>query len=336
MDVNGVWVGWGLGDNSGHDFTVRDAKSYMRRMYASYCSDLADTNLFDQAMQDHVEQMQQRLAAGGQLTWGQFILGVLDITTQYAMGFKHKPLPVFITVEGHMSNMWAGPVADTATQLMAEGICVHQPTGYKNGDIPFNNKDGVSELQENFALRSGTGNVYLGAYSQGVIVLHDWLAQYGVSSRIKGILMYGNPCRQAGSVAEWARPWVERPELHGLDPYKRFGKTVILDGVVPHVDVWREYDIFAQNGDDEEGQMKAAVYEAVARGDFFSNPISLASLIFKLFSNFSMTYILGFIYEVMMASGSGIKFLADNPNPHYAPYDITGGKNWMRGVIKNG
>ncbi|EUA31245.1 hypothetical protein I552_10228, partial [Mycobacterium xenopi 3993] len=32
-------------------------------------------------------------------------------------------LPIMFTVEGHMSNMFARPVADTATQLESEGVC---------------------------------------------------------------------------------------------------------------------------------------------------------------------------------------------------------------------
>ncbi|EUA24068.1 hypothetical protein I552_10256 [Mycobacterium xenopi 3993] len=31
-----------------------------------------------------------------------------------------------------------------------------------------------------------------------------------------------------------------------------------------------------------------------------------------------------------MAIISGVTFLADQPNPHYAPYDIGGGIDWMR------
>jgi hypothetical protein len=31
MKINGVWVGWGLGDHSSADLTVQRAKAYMRR-----------------------------------------------------------------------------------------------------------------------------------------------------------------------------------------------------------------------------------------------------------------------------------------------------------------
>src|ERR1700747_1815203 len=126
MILNGVWVGWGLGDNSQKDMTVKNAKAFIRRMYASSCSDLADTNLFDQAMQDHVKNMQSRLVASGRLSLGGFILGVLDLPTEYAMGFKKKPVPWYVSVEGHQSNMFAGPVADTGNQLQGEGHCYHQ------------------------------------------------------------------------------------------------------------------------------------------------------------------------------------------------------------------
>ena len=98
MQINGIWVGWGLGDESLKDVTVREAKRYMRVMYASYCSGLEDTNLFDQQMYDAVVEMQKRLVASGKLQWDHFMLGVLDLPTEYAMGFKKKPLPVGISV----------------------------------------------------------------------------------------------------------------------------------------------------------------------------------------------------------------------------------------------
>ena len=343
MEVNNVWLGWGLGDNSKSDFTVQKFKEFAKRMYASYCSDLDDTNLFDQSMQDHVSEIQTRLANDNHLVWGEFILGVLDLPTEYATGFKSKVIPWLISVEGHQSNMWTGPCADTATQLSGEqdnkgnARGRHQPTGYKNGDIPFNNADGVEALRANIANAIAAGaDIYLLGYSQSMIVIYDYLKKYGIPPKLKGILAYGNPCRKLASIADWAKSWVTRLNLHGLDPYNRFGLAGCPDPEaqgIPFADVYREYDIFAQNGDDEEGKMKAAVYQAVARSDLFSNPYSLGSLVLSLFTSFTLEYIVTFIFNIMMASGSGIEFLADDPNPHYSPYDITGGKDWLRNLL---
>ena len=88
MRINGVWVGWGLGDNSTSDFTVRDAKAFMRHKFASYAGNLADTNLFDQNMYNAVFEMQRRYNAAGQL---HAPTGILDLDTEYTMGFKSPP-----------------------------------------------------------------------------------------------------------------------------------------------------------------------------------------------------------------------------------------------------
>lgn len=340
MLLNGLWVGWGLGDHSVKDFTVRDFKRYAKRMYRSYCFDLDDTNVFDQSMQDHVEEIQTRLADDGHLVWGQFILGVLDLPTEYATGFKEEPLPWIITVEGHQSNQWWGPCADTARALQTENRCYWQPTGWANSDIPFKQQSGIDALKENVDKCPDSVDLYIICYSQGAMVVYDYLAKYGIPDNLKAILFYGNPCRAENSIAEWAIPWLKRTTGHGLDPVFRFelpGCVSLKEAGVLYKDVLREGDIFAQNWDDLESQMRAAVYQGIARSKFFGNPISFASLIFKLFSSFSLDHILSFVYYIMMASGSGIVFLAGNPNPHYAPYDITGGKDWLRGLlIKNG
>lgn len=336
MIINGQWIGWGLGDHSTQDFTVQRAKEYMRRMYRSYCSDLDDTNIFDQSMQDHVMEMQRRLVADGHLTPGKYYPGVLDWPTELAMGFKKPPppvLPVCVSVEGHMSNMFFGPVADTFTLLEKEGRCRHQPTGYQNGSVPFNNQDGVNALDENIRLRTDPNRpIIIGGYSQGMIVVHDYLEQHGIPPNLKGVLMYGNPCRQTNSVAPWCDSATIAAAVgtHGLDPIKRFGVTVNL-GNIPFVDVFRKGDIFAQNGDDTEGQCKAAVYEAVARGKLFGNPMTLASQIAH-----AMGQPIAYVLPIVMATMSGMGFLATNPNPHYAPYDLTGGINWTRGLLTNG
>ena len=341
MEINGAWVGWGLGDwshnpdGTDRDNTVRRAKDFMRRMYRSYAGGLADSNKFDQQMQDTVLEMQRRLVLDQKLTPGKYLPGVLDLPTQYAMGFKKPPppkRPVCVSVEGHLSNMFFGPVADTFTRLEAEGLCRHQPTGYENGAIPFNNQDGVNALDENIRLRvPGDVDLVIGGFSQGMIVVHDYLEQHGIPPRLKGVLMYGNPNRKLGSVAPWARQWVRNPDTHGLDPYKRFGPDgVDLDAAgVPYADVWREGDIFAQNGEDQASQMKAAIYEIVARGNFTRGADSIIAEVAHTFGQpFSSAW------AIFQAIAGGIGFIAKHPNPHYDPFDITGGVDWVRGLLK--
>lgn len=270
--------------------------------------------------------------------------GVANLAMRTRLGSYPAPqpiLPVMFTVEGHLSNMFAGPVADTATQLEAEKVCVHQPTGYNNGAIPFDNKSGVSALADNVGstvLPSGkpfpAGTPWsLGTFSQGGIVGFDFFMNYLQPGQplewrlkdLRGVLAYGNPCRGLDSIAPWARSWVKTTGTHGLDPYQRFGLPGMPAKPDYWMDVYREGDIFAQNGDNKASEIKAAVYQAVARGDVFSNPYSLAVQIADLFLT-PLEEVIG----IVMAIISGVGFLAGNPNPHYSPYNLDGGIAWMR------
>lgn len=335
MKINNQWVGFGLGDA---DPKVTDLKAFMRRKFASYAGDLADTDVYDQQMVDAVSEMQAR--------YGLPVTGIINYATQVRMGFlapAPDPVrPIAFTVEGHLSDMWRGPVADTATQLEAEGLCWHQPIGYNNGVIPFDNDSGVRELarlvgatvlDNGRAFPAGTPWALAG-FSQGAIVTFDFYTKFlqpgqPLEWRAKdlvGVLQYGPPCRQQGSVAPWAMPWVTKLDTRGLDPYRRFGLPGLPAGPAhPWADVYRGGDIFAECDDSKAGEVKAAVYQAVARGDLFSDPYSLAAQIADLFT-VSFDEVIG----IVMAIVSGVGFLAQHPNPHYDPYDLSGGINWLR------
>lgn len=260
----------------------------------------------------------------------QAVDGIVSDQDLIALGIQTKTLPLFFTVEGHMSDMFVGPVADTATQLEREGRCHHLPTWYNNGALPFDNQSGVNELARRFGqttqdngvpFRAGTKWI-AGGFSQGMIVVYDFIEQFLMPGKplawrmadCLGFLQYGNPCRATDATG-----------THGLDPYRRFG----LPGCVPELpnvkEVWRRGDIFAENTDDQAGQIKAAVYQAVARGDVFTTPISLAFQVMKIAAApFTM------VMPIVQAIISGVSFLADQPNPHYSPYDITDGMQWAR------
>jgi hypothetical protein len=178
----------------------------------------------------------------------------------------------------------------------------------------------------------------LGGFSQGGIIISDFYFDYLAPGKplawrtpdLKGVLAYGNPCRQTDSIADWARPWISKLGTHGLDPARRFG----LPGFPVKPDYWRdvyrEGDIFAENGDDQASAMRAAVYQAIARGDFWSDPYSLAAQLAEIFHTPVET-----VMAIIQAIISGVNFLGDQPNPHYSPYDLTGGINWMRGRLKS-
>lgn len=295
---------------------IRAWQEWFNRAYQAYAPPATGT--YDDASVAATKEMQRRL--------GLHQTGNFNIQTAKASGYISTP--VFVTVEGHTSNMFFGPVADTATQLEREGLCRHQPTGYNNAAVPFDNQSGVIAVAENIRLRvPPNAPLILGGFSQGMIVVYDYLEQHGAPSNLLGCLFYGNPCRAAGSGGHSG---------HGLDPYKRFG----LPGCVPQppntFEVLRDGDIFAQNTDDVQGNLKASIYQAVARGDFVSNPYSLVSeLLSQLPAVTAANYfeLLTFGIGIFQAIVSGIAFLADNPNPHYSPYDISGGLVWARDLL---
>ncbi len=254
--------------------------------------------------------------------------------------------PIMFTVEGHVSDMFSGPVADTATTLEAEGICHHQPIGYNNGALPFDNDSGVDELARLLGATQMDNGVpfpertpwSLGIYSQGAIVGSYFYFRFLQPGQplawrardLKGVLAYANPCRQSDSIASWARSWVTATGTHGLDPNQRFGLPGFPTKPDNWVDVYREGDIFAENSDDQSSAVKAAVYEAVMN-DWTSNPFSLAGQIaVTLHAPFNE------VFAVIEAITSGAVFLASNPNPHYAPFELEGGKDWMRAQLATG
>jgi len=313
---------------TGQDIT--DWQLWFQRAYAAYAPPVS--GVFDADAVTATKEMQRRL--------GMDQTGHFNIQTAKKSGYIQTP--VFVSVEGHMSNMFSGPVADTATQLEGEGLCHHQPVGYNNGSIPFDIRSGVDELNRIFGLTELEGAwgqaipfpvgtpIVLGGYSQGMIIVHDFLAKYDGPRKGDFLcyLFYGNPCRALNSGGT--------DGTFGLDPLKRFG----LPGDVPQpataFEVWRPGDIFAQNTDDLKGRLKAAIYQAVARGDLFSNPYSLVSeLLAQLGDLVAGNYfeLLEFGIAVVQAIISGISFLADNPNPHYAPYDIEPGKAFVRNYL---
>ena len=312
---------------------VTDWQQWFAKAYSFYAPPV--TGVFDDASVAATKEMQRRLGLNQ--------TGHFNIQTAKASGYINTP--VFFTVEGHMSNMFAGPVADTATQLESEGLCHHMPTGYNNGAIPFDNASGVNELarrlgqtvQDNGVPTPAGTPIIIGGFSQGMIVVYDFLAQHfgpggdlaWRKNDVLGYLFYGNPCRATNSGPI-------KDGTHGLDPLKRFG----LPGCYPQPDnvyeVWRNGDIFAQDTDDLKGQLKASIYQAVARGDFFSNPYGVVSeILSQLPAVTTANYfeLLTFGIGVVQAIVSGVVFLADQPNPHYSPYQIDGGLNWARNLL---
>jgi len=343
MRVNGIWVGWGLGDNSLSDMTVRRAKTYMRRMFASYAGNLSDTNVFDEQMYDAVTEMQKRYVRDGRLRIGTFISGVLDLETQYVMGFKKRPiglLPIIFTVEGHMSNMWVGPCASNASAIQQAGKAYWQPVGYDCGALPFNNGSGFSELTRLVGSLTMDNGVRFPAgcpwgiigFSQGAQIVSDFMEKQILNNgplawRLKDFkrgLALGNPRRENNRVCSWAiKP--PKPNTQGImdNPFNA-SKTEIADR-------WAENatagDMFAENTTDAIGLDKTAIAKIVTQNSWVGGQAALLSRILALLGN-----PLGEAFTMVVAATEAIMFLASNPNPHYSTVASKGDIEWMKGV----
>lgn len=349
MRINGVWVGWGLGDNSSGDFTVRNFKAFARRMYRSYMGDLADTNAFDQQMYDKLCMCQDKLVAGGQLVPGQFIRGVLDLATQYATTFKKREVvkPIIFSVEGHLSNMFIGPAADTATQLEIQGVAHHKPIGYNNGALPFDNPSGVNEL----ALQVGSQSIEgppgvrwpfppgtpwgLTSFSQGAMIASDFMVRQVLPLnaplhwRLKDFkrgLAFGNPRRDKNAVCSWA----QSPPLPDTEGIMGKGGLFVTKGTAIE-GKWAEHpnrgDMFAENNENADGKDKTAIARIITENSWIGGEAAIFARVLAMFGNLPAE---GF--AAIKASVSAIMFLAKNPNPHYTTISEPGDIEWMRGV----
>lgn len=323
--VTGKWVGWGLGDV---DPKVAEIQSFLARKYKSYAGGLIATGTYDQATADVVAEAQRRLGLNPS--------GVFNYETQLKTGFikvaPPKRVP-FFTVEGHLSDMFRGPVADTATILENEGRVAHFPTGYDNGALPFNNASGENELAARIDQFAPLGTkLIIGGFSQGMIVVTDYLINHVAGTPrekdILGVLAYGNPSRSRGSVAPWSRGQAGLPDNAGMEPRYRLD-LLGIEFPFKIQDVYRKGDIFSDNEQSRQGQIKSAVYEAVARSDFLGPTFSLAAQIADAF-----LVPVDFVIGVFQAIFSGIGFLANQQNnPHYSPFDISGGIDWARSLV---
>lgn len=331
MRVAGVWVGLGLGDSSEE---IRRIKGFMRRKF-SYAANLADSPVFDEQMVAAVAEMQRRYAAQGRI--GTHTPGVINVETKYAMGWLPRPAqakPVVFTIEGHMSNMWFGPCAETARVLEQQGVCRWQPVGYDTVSLPFNNRSGIDEFRRLLADRTllPPGTPWgLACYSQGSIIGSEvWLRDVEPPTgqlhwRLKdwrATLSFGSPYRQKDVVAEWI-PDPPRPGTQGISPYRFTNTPKNWKEVARRGDLYTEVDA---EGDHTE--FKTAVYLAVMN-KWTGHPDSLLNQLIELQQRPVPEAI-----AMIKAITNGVLFLG-NMSPHGA-YDLRPGIAHMTHQLTRG
>lgn len=191
-----------------HGTEIEYWQAWFQRVYRAYAP--AKDGIYGDGDGAAVTEMQRRL--------GLPQTGIFDEATAQAAHYAPPPpnlRPIMFTVEGHLSDMFSGPVADTATTLEAEGICHHQPIGYNNGALPFDNDSGVNELARLLgATQMDNGVTFpegtpwsLGVYSQGGIVGSYFYFRYLQPGQplawrapdLKGVLAYAGSARRTSA-----------------------------------------------------------------------------------------------------------------------------------------
>lgn len=201
MIIGGVWV---LGEGD-HSPEIRKIKAFMRKKFASYAGNLADTELFDQQMVVAVTQMQDNYGIPRSI-----FTGTIGYTTKVRMGYLPRVAPVFYTFNGAGVTMWDGYFADMAREIIRQfpGLIYWQPVGFDSRPTPMvagivgGTKETVRLLTAPDA--HPTGPFLFGAYSEGAIIasnVYDMLRdpESPIGHRYKDFLgasTLGNPRRQ--------------------------------------------------------------------------------------------------------------------------------------------
>jgi hypothetical protein len=260
-------------------------------------------------------------------------------TDEFLQRAAYRPpsKPIIFTVEGHLADMFVGPCAFTAQELERQGVIKHQPVGYDNVRLPFNNQSGVDELLR--LLNSTTmpdGYPFpedkdwgLIIFSQGGIVGSKvWLDHLRPAApgtrlakrrdHLKRVVAFGNPYRETDKVAPWV-PDPPKPGTHGISDVR------ITDTPPFWMEHSRHGDLYAEIGDDEAGLNCTAIYKIVSESSWVGGPAGMLTRVIDLLGNpFD-----GFI-DIARAIIQGIMFAA-NAGPH-GIYDLGPCVEWMRGV----
>ena len=355
MRVNGTYIGLGEGDISPE---VGKVKAKLKAKFTPARLSLDDSNLFTPALTTEVARVQTIYKAEGREGAPYYILGVVNLEFKYDIGLLPRPLktlPIIFTVEGHMSNMFFGPCADTAGQLEDQGLVRWKPVGdWDTQALPFKNATGVEALfrQLSSALIEGPpvdpnnpdgpkvmwpfppdapwGGI---AFSQGAMVFCEFMWKYVLPPnaplhyRLKGFkrgLMFGNPRRAKDAVCSWAQ---SPPDAgtHGI-------MDRLFDANAEGIgDRWAEHpnddDLFAEVGDDDAGKDQTAIAKIVCENSWLGGPSSIFTRVLLLFGN-----PLGQGFSAVKAMFDAIMFLAAHPNPHYDTFATPSDVDWMRGV----
>lgn len=306
------------------DPSIAEAKRKLRGY--SYGKDLDITSIYTVEFGVALVQFQvnrNSQIAKGLVTGkpGMAIDGVLDWRVKknleiypYDKKQTPKPVPVVVTVQGHMGGMFDGPqyFAARALEDPVRRVDV-QPVFYDNTRKPFNNEDGISKLD---AIVNDRNEIPLNtpwavsAHSQGSVIFCDWwerICQPNLHrwpySHFRGGINFGNPRRPRNIVV----PWISDPPprgSEGLDPD-------CLEAPIPGViEVARDGDLYANKTPGRAADYKEAVYMAVCRGRFFGSD-TLGAELGRLATQFGPMEIFA-VFQAIISGVSGVATLREH------------------------
>lgn len=300
---------------------IAKIKAWLKPRYTPARNTLDDGPVFTPALTAEIKRIQGIRVAEGKLRPDEFIPGVINLATKYAMGYLKKEvlLPLYFSAEGHMSDMWVGPVAWCGEVLRAEGRALHFPTYYVNNAIPFKTQTGIDEMarrigqtvQDN-GVKFPPGTPFtIGGFSEGAMVVYGVYKQYLAPGKplnwrlkdLRGVISAGSPHREKGVVAEWI-PDPPPPDHQGLSD----------DRMVNTPWWWKEIarkgDLYTDNqSEGDRALFKTSIYKLIAKGQFSGGSAGfLARVIDLLQPSDDLIPLALSIYD-------GMRFLADM-SPH--------------------
>lgn len=338
MYIGDQYVGLGLGDSSPE---IAKIKAHLKRKYTPARLRLDDGPEFTQALVDEVKREQKVFISERppRMTTDQVVPGVINLAFKYACGYlvKEKLLPLYFSVEGHMSDMHVGPVAWVGDVLRHEGRALHFPTYYRNNTIPFKTQTAVTEvarrlgktiiqdegMNEPVKFPPGTPFV-LGGFSEGAMAVYSVYTEYLAPGKplnwrlkdLRGVLSCGSPHREKGVVAEW----VQDPPLsdrQGLSDERMIGTP----------DWWKEVarkgDLYTDNqSSGDRALFKTMCYKLIAKGQFSGGAAGFVARVMDLLQPSDD------LIPVALAVYDGMKFVGDM-SPH-GVYDMNPAVEFLR------
>jgi hypothetical protein len=322
MYLNGQYVGLGLGDVSDE---VAKITNFILRKWDRFDSVLFENNrVFTAALRDTVAELQGIYVSQG---WSEpHLPGVVNLATKYAMGYLKKDviLPLYFSVEGHMSDMWVGPVAWVGEVLRAEGKALHFPTFYTNNAIPFKTQTAVTEL----ARRIGSTVIHdpgmpapvkfpagtpwlLGGFSEGALAIYAFYNEYLAPGKplhwrlrdLRGVISAGSAHREKGVCV----PWIADPpptDHQGLSD-DRWVNTPWW-----WIEIARKGDLYTDNqSSGDRALFKTMCYKLIAKGQFSGGSAGFLARVIDLLNPADD------LIPVALAVYDGMRFVG-NMGPH--------------------